>query len=314
MHPAFSVLIFTVLSGAGCGMAIWLAGVLTLSPGDLSPRLVAWTAAAIVGLLAVAGISSTFHLGHPERAWRAFSQWRTSWLSREGIALLAAIGLAVLLGLVALAAARATLVLQLLSLVLALVCIVTTYATSMIYASLKAIPAWSSPLVVVAYQVFALASGGLLLNLLLHLGGERSAVRIVLLATVAVSLAVKLAYWIVMGRRGVVATRLSALGIRGSGKARSFDPAHTTANYLTREMAFAVGDPTAQALRILTVLLAFLVPLLLLWLEPLFDRIDTLVAAFLAAASALTGLLIERWLFFAEAQHAMRLYYDRDKV
>jgi Fe-S-cluster-containing dehydrogenase component len=42
------------------------------------------------GGLAVAGLlASTFHLGHPERAWRALSQWRSSWLSREGIAAIA---------------------------------------------------------------------------------------------------------------------------------------------------------------------------------------------------------------------------------
>ena len=28
-------------------------------------------------------IASTFHLGHPERAIKAFTQWRSSWLSRE---------------------------------------------------------------------------------------------------------------------------------------------------------------------------------------------------------------------------------------
>ena len=85
MHPAFSVIFFTTFSGAGYGLWLWL-GILAAgnSPVARLPALIALT----VGFLCVSAglLSSTLHLGQPQRAWRAFSQWRSSWLSREGIA------------------------------------------------------------------------------------------------------------------------------------------------------------------------------------------------------------------------------------
>ena len=86
MHPAVSVIFFTVMSGAGLGM-IFLIGL--GFPVDASAAWV-FLIGVVGGGLAVAGLlASTFHLGHPERAWRALSQWRSSWLSREGIAAIA---------------------------------------------------------------------------------------------------------------------------------------------------------------------------------------------------------------------------------
>src|SRR5687768_1121141 len=81
MHPAFSMIIFTTLSGLGYGLAI------VLGFGFLDPALVT-TKLAYLASLALIGtglIASLFHLGNPQRAWRALSQWRSSWLSREGV-------------------------------------------------------------------------------------------------------------------------------------------------------------------------------------------------------------------------------------
>ena len=87
MHPAPSVILFTTLSGAGFGLLFWL--------GLGLPAPTGWAAFGyfvLAYLLAVGGlIASTLHLGHPERAWRAFSQWRSSWLSREGVSAVAAL-------------------------------------------------------------------------------------------------------------------------------------------------------------------------------------------------------------------------------
>src|SRR5882762_5808075 len=89
MHPAFSVIFFTTASGAGYGLLALMSLLAALGrlPADR------WFGLAGLGLglvaVSVGLLSSTFHLGHPERAWRALSQWRTSWLSREGVASLA---------------------------------------------------------------------------------------------------------------------------------------------------------------------------------------------------------------------------------
>src|SRR6188508_911218 len=84
MHPAFSVIFFTTASGAGFGLLAWV-GLLALG-GGLPQRGVTLVLLALGAVLAVSGLlSSLLHLGQPLRAWRAFSQWRSSWLSREGV-------------------------------------------------------------------------------------------------------------------------------------------------------------------------------------------------------------------------------------
>src|SRR5690348_12377640 len=84
MHPAFSVIFFTTASGAGFGLFAWL-GLLALT-SHLPGRVPAGVALVAGALFAAAGLfSSVAHLGQPTRAWRAFSQWRSSWLSREGV-------------------------------------------------------------------------------------------------------------------------------------------------------------------------------------------------------------------------------------
>jgi DMSO reductase anchor subunit len=85
MHPAYSVIFFTTASGAGYGLLIWLAllGALAAVPITLWIGLVGFALA--FGLISFGLMSSALHLGRPERAWRAFTQWRSSWLSREGV-------------------------------------------------------------------------------------------------------------------------------------------------------------------------------------------------------------------------------------
>src|SRR4051794_31792932 len=88
MHPALSVIFFTTATGAGYGMLFWL-GVFACANAVPPERWFAPASLALSLVFISAGlISSTFHLGHPERAWRAISQWRSSWLSREGAAAL----------------------------------------------------------------------------------------------------------------------------------------------------------------------------------------------------------------------------------
>ena len=89
MHPALSVIVFSTASGAGYGL-LALLGI--LAPLDVVPedRTFGFIALALA-LAAITGglLASLFHLGHRERAWRALSQWRSSWLSREGVAAIA---------------------------------------------------------------------------------------------------------------------------------------------------------------------------------------------------------------------------------
>jgi len=85
MDPAYSVILFTSSSGAGYGLIAWLALARLSGMWHLDPVAAVITCLVALALITTGLLSSTFHLGHPERAWRAMSQWRTSWLSREGV-------------------------------------------------------------------------------------------------------------------------------------------------------------------------------------------------------------------------------------
>ena len=306
MHPAYSVILFTTASGAGYGLLFWLGLGALVAPG---PATLVHLAALALGLVLVTAglLSSTFHLGHPERAWRAFSQWRSSWLSREGVASVATyvpaglLGLAWLLDAPGLAAASGVF--------LAAGCVATVWCTGMIYACLRTVPAWHGPGVAAAYLALAGGTGGLLAALLRDLAGGEARVLAALSAlSFLVALGLKIRAWR-RAREGALGyDTLGALGIPGLAAVRPLDPPHTQPNFVMREMGYAVARRHADRLRALCLALLFAVPLALLALAlALPGEAAWLLAAALPAAAA--GVLIERWLFFAEARHLSMLYY-----
>jgi len=309
MHPALSVIVFTVASGAGYGLLL-LAALLAASgflPAD------AWLTVVIIllslGLVSIGLLCSTWHLGHPERAWRAVSQWRSSWLSREGL-------FALLTYPVALAFAAGWLCdgadewWRPLALATALLAVVTVLCTAMIYASLKPVHQWHNRWVVPCYLGFALFSGALWLDAvrlvfrlpLPHLNG-------VCFALVAIALALKLGYWHFIDTSRSRATPESATGLGAIGQVRPLDPPHTEENYLLKEMGYRIARKHRLKLRRVVLAFAFAVPLAGMVATHLLAGPWSAVPAVLAAASAMLGLLVERWLFFAEAKHTVTLYY-----
>lgn len=309
MHPARSIIVFTSLSGAGYGLVLLMAlgGLFgLLSPGR-------WFGAAGLGgglvLISAGLLSSLLHLGHPERAWRALSQWRSSWLSREGVASL-------LTFLPILALAWGWIVEQAIwpaaALLSALGSVGTIFCTAMIYASLKPIRQWRQPLVPPVYLLLALATGSLLLLVLLSLwGGVPAWAAGLAILTTLLAWGLKLAYWRRIDQEQPFATAESATGLGALGRVRLLESPHTEENYLLREMGYRVARKHSRKLRHIALILGLLLPLLCLlpllaaggwWEVPL---------ALLAASGALAGTLVERWLFFAEATHTVTLFYGR---
>ena len=119
---------------------------------------------------------------------------------------------------------------------------------------------------------------------------------------------VQVAAWIHGDRRfaGSGTALATATGLGSLGRLRLLEPPHSGPNYLLREMVFVVGRSHALKLRALGLLLAVLAPLALVAL-PLAGAVP--VAG--AAACHAIGALILRWLFFAEAEHVVGLYYGR---
>lgn len=307
MHPATSIILFTVCSGAGFGLMAALG--LPALWGDAPSGALAWIGFTLAFALASGGLmASTFHLGHPERALRAFSQWKTSWLSREGVLAVVTLGVSGLYALSCLFGLPGGMIWGPLSAVLALL---TVFGTSMIYAQLKTVDRWHTSLTPLCFLAFALASGDVLAGLLRSALTEAGAGVWPLMAAISIFIAwtLKIRAWRQGDRAEPTSTPETATGLGVLGRVRLFEAPHTGGNYLLSEMGFQVARRHAEKLRVIALLLGAMVPMLLT-LAASSGIVPTLCLA-LAALSLMAALFVERWLFFAEARHAVMAFYDR---
>ena len=288
MHPAPSVILFTVLSGLGFGFLAFLG--LGAVPGHGPWHFALWVlgyALAVGGLLA-----STFHLGNPQRAWRALSQWRTSWLSREGCASVAAL---IVLAPVALGDLVPLGNLRPLGVLGAVLCLITLFTTSMIYAQLKTVPRWNHPVTPLLFLTYAVAGGAILA------GQGRVAVVACLMLFLVLA-----ASWRIGDRRFAEVGQSigSATGLGALGTVRVFERGHTAGNYLLQEMIFIVGRKHADRLRVIALAFSTLIPAALLVLAG-----GHWPVVLLAVLCHILGALAQRWLFFAQAEHVVGMHY-----
>jgi DMSO reductase anchor subunit len=314
MHPAFSVLFFTTLSGTGFGLWFWLA--LRIAVGDRAEWFdgLGWVLGLFAGaaLVAIGVIASLWHLGKPARVWRAFSQWRSSWMSREGVFAIACFAVATVLVLiqsVLIELPNEALAMRIVAAVLAPLCVAAVYSTAMIYASLTPIPAWGHPLVATTYLLFAAVGGGLLFG---PFAGttidDPNMVGAGIIVGATALWRIKRRYWRDIDRTPLPLDTGDAVGLPGRAVS-SFERPHTESNYLTREMGFVIARKHAKKLRTISVVLFALIPALCalpVWLLP---HGDLTVLMWVGAVSFQLGALVERWLFFAEAKHLVTLYY-----
>lgn len=308
MKPAGSIVFFTTASGAGYGMLFWL-GVLSAFGQLPDAATFGVIALGLAMALFTAGLlSSTAHLGHPERALRALTQWRSSWLSREGVAAVLTYLPALAFGALWWMGGRA---MPLLGLLAAAGAVITVYCTAMIYASLKPIRQWSHGLVPTFYLLAAAFSGALCLAAVAALFDTAAAGRLALLALALglVGAVVKLAYWQSIDGTASASTPESATGLGSIGKVRSFEAPHTEENYLLKEMGFRIARKHAAKLRAYAALFGFAFPLAML--VGVAAGVAPVAVLIIAALCGLLGLLLERWLFFAEATHTVVLFYGR---
>ncbi|GMG81183.1 dimethyl sulfoxide reductase anchor subunit [Paralimibaculum aggregatum] len=300
MNPAPSLILFTVLSGLGLGMIAWIG----LGAGSDAPGFA--LAGPLVALLlaGIGGVCSAGHLARPDRAWRAFSQWRSSWLSREACLMVLALGaFALFAGLWVLSGIR----LRPLGWLAAALALATIHCTAMIYAQLRTVPRWSVTPTPMLFLALGLAGGWLGVQAVVALAGGAAEVGLSLLAVLlGAGVAVHWQTAAAGARRLAAGSSLAtATGLGGMGRLRLFEPPHRGQNYLLEEMAFRVGRRRAWQIRLIGAVLGFLLPaalVLLAWLVGDW----ALLPAFLAHVA---GAMALRWLFFAEAEHVQALYY-----
>lgn len=321
MKPAFSVIFLTTLIGAGQGLflayysAEWFS-VLSVLP-ELPVNGAASAGLLSLGLLFAGLIASFFHLGHPERAWRAAAMWRTSWLSREVIAL----PLAMLLifvytvlkltdnAIVVYELANGTpVLLEVFIGYAAMFTVVVLYlCTAMIYTTLKFLRQWHSPLTVLNFFLLGSASGFTLAAALSiiydpHLFGYFSGV------AVALTLAGLISRYVSLLRNKNLrspSTLQSAIGIHHP-TIRQMAQGAMGGSFNTRTFIHTYGPTVVKLARRFFLIAAFVVPVILL----LLSNENTLVLCVAAFMIQYLGLLAERWYFFIEAEHPQNVYYQ----
>ncbi len=316
MHPAYSVILFTTASGAGYGLLATL-GICALFGLELPQTFwFAFAAMAVsLGLVTVGLLSSTFHLGHPERAWRAFSQWRSSWLSREGVAAVATYFPAGLFGLVWLFIDEPTWIWQVLGGLSAVGAIATVWCTGMIYGCLTTIRQWNQPLVAPVYIAMAAATGLVLFAMLMAIFGTAHEWHGIIAATgVVTALVLKGFYWQAIDNARRDLTIGDATGLGKFGTVRQTEAPHTQANFVQREMGYRVARKHAFKLRKICLYVGFFLSWACCVLASYGGKgfeIPLLITATLTIA---IGAILERWLFFAEAEHVVNLFYGTRKA
>jgi len=311
MHPAFSVIFFTVASGAGFGLfsLLYIADIFKLGGGFSQDQLIAG------GLLAMALVvfgllSSTFHLANPKNAWRAVSRFRTSWLSREGVFAIAFMPIA-LIYLASIMFDAPQWLREISGFLTAVLAWITVFSTGMIYACLKTIRQWNTPLVPANYLAFGYASGSLLLLLGAVIAGLEITPYIAMAALIlSVAAVLKAIYYFWIRSPGLTPTINTATGLTRA-QVKLLDTGHTHGTFLTQEFGFRLARQKASVLKVFVFALGFLVPgLMLAWV---FDQQGGQAAAIVATLSGIAGAAVERWLFFAEARHVVNLYHGAQR-
>lgn len=309
MKPAFSVIFLTTLIGAAQGLFLALFAAEIFNPANMAPSdmrqfLVLGSGVSLL-LLGLGLLASFFHLGHPERAWRTAAMWRTSWLSREVIALPLFMLCVLLYGLAHYAGWGST---RSIGALTVLACLALFVCTAMIYASIRFLQEWASPLTLLNYLLLGCASGFMLATLLASLEAAnllRPYALTTMLLTIAALISRSASLWR-NARLRPKSTLQTAIGIKHPRivqKAQGF----MGGSFNTREFFHGRSAASLASIKWGFLLLVFPLPLL-----ALASGVNNASTSLLATAFALQylGLLAERWFFFAQANHPQNLYYQ----
>jgi DMSO reductase anchor subunit len=309
MRPQLSIILFTTLAGMAQGLLFFIA-LLNIEAPVLSAPFIAILALPVSFVLLTLGlIASFFHLGHPERAWRAAMMWRTSWLSREVIALPVVMALtAITFFFVISGMVPAWLWAALLISTLALwIC------TAKIYQCIRFIQEWSHPSTLSNFILLGLTSGGLLLEFLLMLWNDPSVPLGMGLISganfILLFLALNLKLWIWRRNQQLKpkSNLASATGIKGNN-IRQTSMGFMGGSFNTREFFHHQTDRAISNIRKIILLMAYIGPMILLAFSMNSPSVAQIAVALFIHY---IGLLAERWMFFAEANHPQNLYYQR---
>ena len=290
MHPAPSIILFTVLSGFGFGLTSIVGLLQFLNQISMIDIIIFSSMGLFFSTIGL--ISSFFHLANKKNAIKSMSQWQTSWLSREAISSI--LCLSIVVGNIGWIFVQNMYISEV-GIILFLLSLITVFTTSMIYAQLKTVPSWNNMLTPTLFIFAALAGGSILIT------DHASLVLLLIFAVLQVL------FWYIADRSFIdIETTLgTALGFSKNEDIRAFDAAHTNRNYLLNEMVYKVARKHAVKIRYISFFAAFVLPMSLILIFPGNFSVSVLIIA-----SHLVGIYFSRWLFFAEAKHSVSFYYQ----
>ena len=307
MHPSKSIIFFTVISGTGYGIFIGLLFNILFMEISYSLNYKLFISLVSFLMIVLGLLSSTLHLGHPERAWRAFSQWKSSWLSREGLVSVITFFPMVLFYYFWINNINGYVFLLI---ILCIFSLLTIFCTGQMYATLKTIPSWNNSLVTPIYIFNGITVGSLFVySINFYFNYNIFLYEKFIIITIILNLLLKISYWILI-RQKTNTNIQTAVGIK-SKNISFFEGPHTGKNYLTTEMINKSNNKNNNFLRLTFCILTFIIPLYMI------NQYSTLIAdQFILKLSmifvfilALVGMIIERYLFFIQSKHVVGLYY-----
>ena len=307
MHPSKSIIFFTVISGTGYGIFIGLLFNILFIEISYSLNYKLFISLVSFLMIVLGLLSSTLHLGHPERAWRAFSQWKSSWLSREGLVSVITFFPMVLFYYFWINNINGYVFLLI---ILCIFSLLTIFCTGQMYATLKTIPSWNNSLVTPIYIFNGITVGSLFVySINFYFNYNIFLYEKFIIITIILNLLLKISYWILI-RQKTDTNIQTAVGIK-SKNISFFEGPHTGKNYLTTEMINKSNNKNNNLLRLTFCILTFIIPLYMI------NQYSTLIAdQFILKLSmifvfilALVGMIIERYLFFIQSKHVVGLYY-----
>ncbi|WP_019623773.1 dimethyl sulfoxide reductase anchor subunit family protein [Thioalkalivibrio thiocyanoxidans] len=307
MHPAFSVILFTVISGAGYGLFILLAAfhLAGIGPAMSHGELLAHGVASL-GLITLGLVFSTGHLANKKNAWRSFMRFKTSWLSREAVFAVLFYPFAGIYGLgVLLQGAAIGPLPALAGVIAAVLAVITLFSTGMIYGCLKTIRQWNTALTPANYIMLGIATGATLFAAIATVFGNATTLHagVAMVALVAAAVLKGIYYFWISRVNGPTINTATTFN---RATVRLLDTGHTAGTFLTDEFGYDPRKDTIDNVKMGVFLLGFVAPVLVF--ASILSGAPAGIA-WLAAVSSLVGIGMERWLFFAEAKHVVRLYH-----
>ena len=323
MHPAFSVIFLTTLIGVGQGLFLalytgQLYSFIKVLPVQDSPIFYGYGSLLALVFLVAGLVASFFHLGHPERAWRSAAKWKTSWLSREVIVLPTFMGTTFIYAMIHISGWNPVLFslgedfIVDLSLLVGAINTVLAFTlficTAMIYACIKFLQEWSTPLTVINYTLLGMASG-FALSAAFAAYVESDLIRFYGGWTIVLTLFAFISRSAALIRNAKIkhkSSLSSAIGIRHT-KIKQKAQGSMGGSFNTREYFHGAKPALFKSIKWLFLIFVFVIPVALLSIALSTNLFILFTLAFVVQY---VGLIAERWFFFAQANHPQNIYYQ----